>query len=363
MRVPVDKILLLLSSLAVIIGLLMFFSVSTAASTQRDQEALFFFYKQIYSGVIPGIILAFIVSRIDYKFWEKISLILVLIGFGLLIILDFTSVGLNLNGAVRWIDLGFFVFQPSEFVKLAAICYTAVWLNKRSGDLKSFVRGVLPLLLILLGFSVLLIRQPDAGTMIAMLATCGAMIFVGGVPFRHLLYILVASVAALLAIFRTSSYRWNRIVTYLNHNVDTQGTSYHVNQALITIGLGGTRGVGYGLSRQKSGYLPEILNDSVFAVISEELGFYRVSGIILILLAFCARIIYLSYTIKDGFGRLLVYGIGVNFAVHIFINIAAMVKLVPLTGLPLPFFSQGGSSYLVNMIMLGIVFSASRHRE
>ncbi len=272
------------------------------------------------------------------------------------------GIGLTANGATRWIAFGPLLFQPGEFIKLAIIIYLASWHSTvgRHITAQNFWKSVFPPL-ILIGLSaILIVWQPDLGTAIAITSTSFAMFYIGGVRLRYIGGILAAGILAIGGIILVEPYRLQRITAFLNPSGDPLGISYQINQALIAIGSGGLFGYGYGLSRQKHFYLPEAINDSIFAVMAEELGFIRIIIILIIFALFILRAIQISLNAPDNFGKILGSGISALFGISVIINIGAITGLIPLTGIPLPLFSYGSSSMIINLAAIGILLNISK---
>ncbi|HYF05362.1 MAG TPA: putative lipid II flippase FtsW [Patescibacteria group bacterium] len=362
-KFKLDYFLLVLFLLVLGAGLAMLFSAQAVVSLQKQGSTTHYFIRQIYSGLLPGIVLCIIAARTPYTFWARYSPLIVLGSLALLALVEVPGIGQNLNGANRWISIGPVFFQPSELAKFALITYTAAWLSKKHRSLKDFFLGLLPLLLVTCAFAVLIIRQPDIGTMGIMVATSFIMFFLGGVPMLYLTTLLAVGSGIFFLLIRFSAYRLARLMTFLGTTSDPHGANYHINQALIAVGSGGLWGVGYGLSRQKYGYLPESMGDSIFAVMSEELGFVVTSGIIVLFMLLLIRMCFISLKHDDPTAKIFGLGITTLFALQFIINISAMIKLVPLTGVPLPFFSQGGSSMLVSFLMMGVIFNIYSSRK
>ena len=291
---------------------------------------------------------------------EEAGLPLLLLATALLLVLFVPGVGFEHGGARRWIDLGIVPLQVSEVAKLALVVYLAAWLSGRrtASDLAG---GFLPFAAVtgLLGGLVML--QPDLGTTFVLAGVALTMYFTAGVPLKHIGTAVAGLAGVVTVLIATAPYRINRFLTFLDPSKDTQGTGYHVQQALVAIGSCGIFGVGFNNSLQKNFYLPEPMNDSIFAVIGEELGFFA-SLALLAAFAFLARRGFrIARYAPDAFGRLLVTGFITWVILQAIVNIAAMLSLIPLTGVTLPFISLGGSSLVVLMIAMGIVMNVSRH--
>ncbi len=357
-----DWVLIGLSTVLLLIGLAMLWSASTAEAEQNFGTTSYFVIHQLTRGVLIGVIAMYILSRFDYHNFKKLSLAGMIVALILLIMVKIPGIGLTANGATRWITFGPLLFQPGEFIKLAMIIYLASWHSTigRNVGTNNIWKSMFPPL-VLIGLSALLIIwQPDLGTTIAVTGTAFAMFFIGGVRLRYIGSILAAGVIAVGGIILVEPYRLQRITAFLNPSGDPLGISYQINQALIAIGSGGLFGYGYGLSRQKHFYLPEAINDSIFAVMAEELGFIRVVLILIIFGLFILRAIQISQRAPDNFGKMLASGISALFAISVIINVGAITGLIPLTGIPLPLFSYGSSSMIINLAAIGILLNISK---
>jgi cell division protein FtsW len=250
--------------------------------------------------------------------------------------------------------------QPGEFAKLVIILYLAAWADRKRNAMDDFYFGVLPTLVIIVLFAGFILWQPDLGTMIVLIVTSMVMLFVGGINLRYFFWTIVAGLLSLIAFIKFEPYRARRITTFLNPAIDPKGISYQINQALLTIGSGGLWGYGYGLSRQKYNYLPESTTDSIFAIMAEELGFVRVSVLMLLFAVFILRGIMIAKSAPDQFGKMIAVGIVSFIGFQAVINVGAMVGLLPLTGIPLPFFSYGSTALTVTMAGVGVLLNISK---
>ncbi|MEX2043641.1 MAG: putative lipid II flippase FtsW [Patescibacteria group bacterium] len=340
-------------------GLLMILSAGQVQSFQLKGNGYYYFTQQLGS-LIVGLLAFYVAQRVHYRVWKKLALPLLLAAVALLLVLFVPGVGFEHGGAKRWIDLGIVPLQVSEVAKLALVVYLAAWLSgrRKQDDLAS---GFLPFAAVtgLLGGLVML--QPDLGTTSVLAGIALTMYFTAGAPLRHLGTAVAGLSGVVAVLIITAPYRINRFLTFLDPSKDTQGTGYHVQQALVAIGSGGIFGVGFNNSLQKNFYLPEPMNDSIFAVIGEELGFLA-SLALLATFAFLARRGFrIARYAPDAFGRLLVTGFITWVILQAVVNIGAMLSLIPLTGVTLPFISLGGSSLVVLMVAMGIVMNVSRH--
>jgi len=359
-RFHFDKPLFIISGIILIFGLIMLYSASIAVGFERFGDANYFIKKQMIYLVI-GLVLMFVVYKIDYHFFEKWSLILFIFSIFLLLLVLFQGFGIEGQGAQRWLNLGIFGFQPSELVKLTLILYMGAWLSERGqsviGSLKG---GLFPFVSVLIVLAFLIIKQPDLGSLIIICAIGIAMFFLGGASIKHIFAIIVAMGLSVAAAIALAPYRMRRLMSFIDPSLDPQGAGYHIKQALLAVGSGGFLGLGLGQSRQKFLYLPEVVGDSLFAVIAEELGFVFSIIIILLFLGFFWRSIVISRKAPDNFGKLVAIGIGTWICLQAFVNIGAMLGILPLTGLTLPLMSYGGSSLIVTMISVGILLNISK---
>jgi cell division protein FtsW len=340
-------------------GFLALYSASTVESFKNFGNTTYYVQHQFLYGGLIGLVAMIAASRIPYRYWQKYLPLLLVVSLILLVLVKVNGIGLRFGGADRWISLLGFTFQPSELAKLVVVLYLATWLDKKASQIDDFYYGLLPAFSIVLLFCALILWQPDFGTMSVVLGTAAIMFFASGINLRHMGMGALAGGLIMSLVVILEPYRAQRLWAFLNHHADLKGSSYQINQALLAIGSGGLFGYGYGLSRQKHNYLPEVLNDSIFAVVAEELGFLRA----VLVLALFGILVYQGYKISknapDRFGQLTALGITIWFGLQAVINIAAMLRLIPLTGIPLPFFSYGSSALIVNMLALGIMFNIS----
>jgi len=357
---PPNYTLLGLVLALVFLGVTVIASASSVLSWQNHTNTYYYLVHQILFGVLPGLLILALFSKINYHFWQKLAPILMLAAFLLLILVLVPGLGVVSGGARRWLDLGVVSVQPSEFAKLAMVVYLAAWFARKQKNLHDFVSGFLPSLLMVGLMAFLIFRQPDMGTLIVLAATAATMFFAAGSHIRHLLGTAGLAFAALYLAIVTTPYRVARVITFLDPARDPQGIGYHVNQALLAIGSGGLFGVGFNRSLQKYNYLPEPMGDSIFAVVGEEMGFLRSALIILMFMALAWLGLKIAQRTSDQFGRLLAVGLTAWIGLQAFINISAMLGIMPLTGIPLPFISYGSSSLLATLAGMGILLNISR---
>lgn len=343
------------------LGMVMLSSASAVLSYQKFSTPYYYVIHQLLFGLLPGIILFYIASRIDYHTWRGIALPFLLASIVLLVLVFIPGIGFASGGARRWIHIGPLLFQPSEVVKLSLLLYLATWLSsKGTKHVQNFAYGFLPFAVMIGAITLLIVMQPDVGTMGVIVAIALVMYFIGGAALHHIAIALTAGVALLFILIRTAEYRFKRFMTFLSPDLDPLGIGYHINQALLAIGSGGLFGRGFGQSRQKFAYLPEVTGDSIFAVIAEELGFFFSVFFILLFIVLAVRGLKIARNAPDDFGKFIAVGVIAWIIFQAFINIAAMLSLMPLTGIPLPFVSYGGSALLVSLTAVGILVNISR---
>lgn len=347
-----------------VVGLLALASAGTATGLDRFGDAYYFVKHQAIFGLIPGMAGFLLFSRIPYQFWKRNALWLFGASLGFLMLVFVPGLAAGIGTAHSWVNVGgWFTFQPSEFVKLTFLFYLAALLERRAGEGARPAEGLGAFLLSLGAVMGLLALQPDVGTMTIVAAQAMAVYFVAGAPLPYILGLLAAGAGTLALLIKAAPYRTARFMTFLNPELDPQGVGYHINQALLAIGSGGIFGLGYGHSRQKFQYLPEVVNDSIFAVFAEELGFVACLVLIGLFLWLLQRILAAAKASPDPFGRYLCVGIGTWVIAQAFVNIGSMVALMPMTGLPLPFVSYGGTSLAVLLSAMGVVANISRYRK
>jgi cell division protein FtsW len=359
----IDPWLLVSFILLLCIGLGVLYSASTVESYNHVGNTSFYFVRQLQTGLLFGLVGMVIATYVDYRKWLPFIPFFVIFSLILLLLVKVPGISLTVGGATRWIHIGSFVFQPSELAKLVIILYLAAWLSRKSEHLSNFYYGVFPALVTTGLFALLILWQPDMGTMMIVVAITLAMLYVGGVSLKRITYLVGGGGLGFALLIWLEPYRIRRVLTFFNPAHDPLGIGYQINQAMLAIGAGGLWGYGYGLSRQKYNYLPEALSDSIFAVMAEELGFIRVVLILALFAFFCIRGVYIAYQAPDMFGKLLGTGIIIWLGLQVVINAGAMMGLLPLTGITLPLFSHGSSSLLVTLVGIGLLFNISRQRQ
>jgi cell division protein FtsW len=346
----------------ILFGLVVLSSAGSVIGFQHHNDSYYFLKKQSVS-LLVGLVGAFLAYRFGYKRLFKLSVPIFIIGLVSLVLVFLPGIGSLFLGARRWIHIGPIPFQPSEFVKLALIIYLAAWFAQREKRLTNLQEGLIPFLVTLASVAGLIILQPDLGTTMIVILTGLVMFFVAGGSSKHLIALLLIGAVMIGLLIKIAPYRAERFTVFLNPALDPQGSGYHVRQSWMAIGSGGWFGQGLGHSKQKYNYLPEPAGDSIFAVMSEELGFVMVGLFIFAWTVLVSRGIKIARDAPDSFGRFLGIGIIAWLGLQAFINMAALTGLLPLTGIPLPFMSHGGSALIMNLIAVGILLDISRHNH
>lgn len=348
-----DLTLFGLTTALTLFGLLMVYDASSVIAFNLFGDKFSYIKNQLVWAVL-GFVALFVFYRVDYKKLYNLALPLLVIALLLLIMVFLPGVGSGAKGANRWVDFGFFNLQPAEFVKLGLSIYLAAWFShKEKGRFFSF--------LLLMGAILFLVMlEPDMGTATIILFESAIVYFLSG--GNILQFFLGAPIVGAIGFFyiMMEPYRLHRLTSFLNLGNSLNDTSYHVKQILIALGSGGIFGLGIGNSIQKYAYLPENVTDSIFPIIAEEFGMIGSVILILIFFALIWRGIYIAGKAKDGFGKLLAGGIISFIGIQVLVNMAAMTALVPLTGVPLPFISYGGSALVIDLASIGILLNISK---
>lgn len=344
-------------------GLIALTSASSVEAFAKYKDSFYLIKHQILLGFLPGILLFFICLKIRYTFWKTMATPILIIALALLVLVLVPGIGTKLGGARSWFNVGGISFQPSEVAKLALIIYLSAWMSKHGEEIKDVKYGLVPFLVVTGLMLGLIMLQPDIGTMMITAIIAVIIFFLGGGSIKHIALMGVAGILGLFALIKAAPYRAARLLTFLHPELDPKGIGYQINQALLAIGSGGIFGLGFGHSRQKFRYLPEVTGDSIFAIIGEELGFILAAGLIVLFLWYLLRAISIAKHSNDEFGRFLALGIGVWVTVQAFINVAAMIGLMPLTGVPLPFISYGGTSLAILLGASGILLNISKYSK
>lgn len=358
-----DRVLLGIVAILVLFGFFMLASAFLGPAAKQAEKFYSALSRQILIGILGGGFLFFIASRLPYRFWQKVSLPLFLATFFLTILVFEPHFGFEYGGAKRWLSFGSIFFQPSEFLKFGFLLYLSSWLVARKEEVTSFKFGLFPFLIIVAFVGFVLALEPNMSTLMVIGVTAMALFYIAGGRFKQIAVVIL--IAASLGFFLMQFYPYlkSRVTVFLNPTFDPQGAGYQLRQSLIALGSGGLFGKGFGMSIQKFNYLPEPTGDSIFAIIGEEFGFLGASGLVLLFLLFLYRGLLIASRAPDDFGRLLGSGIVIMIVIQSFLNMAAMIGIFPLTGLPLLFISQGGSALALTLLEAGVLLNISRYRK
>lgn len=341
-------------------GLVMLASASSHIGKSDYGDAYYFVKHQFFSGFLPGLIGFFAALFISYRRYEKLAVLFLIVALTLLVLV-FTPLGIRTGGALRWLALGPVRFQPSEFLKIAFPLYLAAWLSRPRGRERNFVKGFLPFLIVCGTIAGLLLAQRSTSVVAILLATAVIVYFVSGAKLSYLAWFGAVAAVLLALIITVTPYRRERILQFLEPESAPLSGGFHLRQALIAIGSGGLTGSGYGQSTTKLRYLPEPIGDSFFAVIAEELGFVGSISVLALFFSLVARMFLMALKTRDRFAHLILIGFGSLIAIQTLIHIGAISGLLPMTGVPLPFMSYGGTALTVFLTMAGVVGNISRY--
>lgn len=342
----------------VVLGLLFLSSASAPLAYERFGNRSTYVLHQLTSGILPGIAAFFCMRKVRTSFLQRAAIPLLVGSVALLVLIFVPGLGEAHQRTRSWLSLGPLTFQPAEIAKLGLILALAAWATVRRPEwfvLTSWWRGLVPFLLVFGTVAGLVAVQPDVGTMSILTAIAIGMAIASGLRWMHLGALVVGVVGVIGALIAAAPYRLARLTVFLHPELDPRGIGYQVNQALLGIGSGGVFGVGLGHSRQKFSFLPEVISDSIFAIIAEEIGFLGSLAFIAVLVWVIALVLRRAMTATDAFERLVLVGIAAWWGSQSIVNIGAIIGLLPLTGLPLPFVSYGGTSMVVALAAAGIV--------
>ncbi len=359
----VDKIFLSLIITLLVLGFAVFISASMGIFAKDSAQFNSIAFKQGFFGIVLGLITCFIFSKINYKVFKKYSFFIFVLSLVLCAIILIPGVGVELNGAKRWIVILGLSFQPVAILNIGFIIYWSAWLSHVKEKVTEIKQGFIPLMVMLIIIGILLLKQPDTDSFFIICATGVAMFLIAGGKIKDILIIGLVGTVCLVALAFTRPYVMSRIETFFNPSENSLTSGYQLQQSLIAIGSGQFSGRGFGQSVQKYKFLPESISDSIFAVLGEEVGFMGSVIIIGLFLFFIFRGLRIAIKAPDTFSGLLVSGIVILISLQSFVNIASTLGIIPFSGVPLAFFSQGGTSMLATLAQMGIVLNVSRFRR
>lgn len=346
----------------IVFGLVMLSSASSVIAYAKFENSYYYFAHQLV-GLGMGVIAFWFFSQVDYHKWKRLAFIFLIFSIVLLLLVFIPGLSAHYGKARSWINVFGFSLQPSEFVKISFLLYLAAWLESRGKKLHDIYEGTGPFVVILGLIGGLMILQPDIGTLSIITITSLIVYFVGGGKTSHIFVIILIGIIGLLVMLQLKPYQMNRFKCMADPSWSSDDICYQVNQSLIAVGSGGLFGRGIGQSRQKFMYLPEVSGDSIFAIIGEEIGLIFGMLLIGVYLFIFYRGYLISKNAPDMFGRILAIGIVSWLVIQSFINIGGMIALMPMTGVPLPFISYGGSAILAAMSAAGILVNISKQTK
>ncbi len=358
-----DKIFLATSVILVVAGFFIFISASLGLLTRGAARFEAAAFSQVVFGLIGGSVACFITSRINYTFWRKYAFAIFIASVIIMLGVFIPGVQFCAKGACRWIDIGFTTFQPAEIYKIAFVMYLSAWLASVKGKASTFRLGTVPFLILVAVTGAIVLTQPDTDTFMV-IALAGLCIFLtAGGSWRDMFLMGLVGALALALLVSQRPYLKQRVMTFVDPSRDPTGSGYQIQQSLIAIGSGGMFGRGFGQSIQKFNFLPEPIGDSIFAVASEEFGFVGSVSIILLYVVFAFRGFKIALRSPDLFGTFLVIGIVSLIIIQSFLNIAAMLAIIPLAGTPLLFISHGGTALFFALASVGIILNVSKYQK
>ena len=359
MKTDFDSVVFYTTMTLVFFGIIMVFSASYIQSSFKHNDPYFFLKKDLIFATL-GFIGMMILSNIDYKLWKKYATHICVIAT-VFLILVLTPLGIEANGAQRWLGVGSATFQPSDIAKFACVVITAKLIEQRYDKIKSLTKGVLPLLVVPMIFFVLIMLEPNMSTAGTVILVVFVMLFVAGMNMKFVGAMVLSGIGLFVALVIAEPYRMKRMMSFLNPFQDPLGSGYQVIQSLYALGSGGLFGLGLGKSRQKYFYIPEPQNDFIFAIIGEELGLIGCIIVIMLFIILVYRCVRIALKCEDIFACMLVIGIGALIGIQAALNIAVATSSMPATGVALPFISYGGTSLTMLMGEIGIVLNVSKH--
>ena len=337
MKTDFDSVVFYTTMTLVFFGIIMVFSASYIQSSFKHNDPYFFLKRDLIYATL-GFIGMIILSKVDYKLWKKYATPICIIAI-VFLLLVLTPLGIEANGAKRWLGVGGATFQPSDIAKFACVVFTAKLIEKRYDKIKSLTKGVLPILIMPMIIFILIMLEPNMSTAGTVVLVIFVMLFVAGMNMKFVGAMGLGGMGLFALLVLMEPYRLKRITSFLDPFQDPLGSGYQVIQSLYALGSGGLFGLGLGKSKQKYFYIPEPQNDFIFAIVAEELGFVGCVTIILLFAIFVWRGIVISMKAPDMFGSLLAIGVTTLVATQAIINIAVVTASIPTTGMALPFFS------------------------
>ena len=356
----IDYTLLGIVAGLILLGIVMISTVSAPLSLEKFGNTWHYSVHQLLFAIIPGLLLGFLFFKIPLSVIKKFTIPLLLLNSIALILVFIPKIGVSLNNSNRWISLGPILFQPSEFLKITFLIYISAWLSRKKSEKKT----VITFFVILSIIAIFLISQPDMGTLMIIIASSIFLYLITPTSILYKFSIFVGTGILAILMMILAPYRMQRLMSFLHPEMNPLKENYQINQSLMSIGSGKIWGInppfGLGTSQQKFGFLPNSMSDSIFAIIGEEMGFIGCLIIVFLFLFLLWRGLKIAQKCSDKYLYLLASGIVIWLVIQAFFNIGAVTSLLPLTGIPLPFISYGGSHIIVEMIGIGILLNISK---
>jgi len=359
----IDKVFFVSFLLLLLSGLIVFMSTSLGIYARDSAKFTSIVFSQLFFGLFLGSVACFITSKIKYQYWQRFSFYIFILSILLTLLVFIPGIGISHGGAKRWIYIGTLSFQPLEFLKIGFIIYFAAWISGVKDQIKTLRYGLLPFVILMSIIGGILLSQPDTDSFVIIFLTGLSMYIVGGAKWRHIFLVILMGIICLAGLFMMRPYLLGRLTTFLEPGANSLTSGYQIQQSLIAVGSGQIFGRGLGQSVQKFKFLPESIGDAIFPIAAEEFGFVGGVFIILLFLFFAVRGLKIVSRAPDQFGGLLVLGIVILITIQSFINIASMIGIIPLSGSPLIFFSQGGTALMFSLLEIGIIINVSKYRK
>lgn len=361
-NLKIDKTLLFSILSLLVFGIVIFLSASLGILPNNELKFFVIIKSQLLYVFVFGLLGLYAGSRVNYKYYKKYSIIIFAISLVLTLLVFIPALNFYYNGAHRWIHILGLSIQPSELLKFSSVNLLAFFCSKYSKRFSDIKIGLIPISIFIFLVSGILLLQPDFGTLLIILSSSLLVFFIGGAKWRDIIILAISGVLIFFLLITVRPYMKERILTFMEPGREILGSGYQLNQSLIAVGSGQMFGRGIGQSIQKFNYLPEQISDSIFAVYAEEMGFIGCIALILIFIFITIRGINISKYTEDNYGKLLAIGITSIFFFQTVLNISSAIGVAPLTGVPLPLISKGGTSFVFLMYQFGVLLNISKYK-
>lgn len=358
-----DKIFIISFFALLLFGFVIFISASLGIYAKDNAKFTSIIFNQSFFGLFLGLIACLITSKINYRNWRKYAFYIFLFSVIISLLVFIPGIGVKHGGATRWIYIGSLSFQPLELLKIGFIIYFAAWISGMKDKIKTLKYGLMPFAILIAIIGAVLLKQPDTDSFVIISIVGLAMYIIGGGNWKHIFLIGLTGLLGISAMLFMRPYLLDRLTTFLHPDQNPLTSGYQIQQSLIAVGSGEIFGRGLGQSIQKFKFLPESIGDAIFPIAAEELGFVGSVLIIALFIFFTSRGLKVGAQAPDVFGGLLVIGIVILITIQSFLNIAAMIGVIPLTGSPLIFFSQGGTALFFTLAEIGMIINVSKYRK